>query len=99
MPGGANRYAVLVNDTLREYPVAIVLFIQGNDRIDIPFVQEFVSSVIVAGTVGNKCIHRKVCVDVPELGEGYNSGDAVMSLGINNTQEKWQVKFLLTVVR
>lgn len=99
MPGGADRYAVAIDNAALELAVAVIRFIQGNDSVDIPFAKELVCGVVVAGAVGDKGVDGKFRIEVPELGDSDDGGNAVMALGVNDTQIQGQIQFLRTVVR
>ena len=99
MPRRAYRDAVGIDYTVRELFVALVGFIQGDDSVDAPFIKELVSGVVVAGAVRDESVHCEVGVEVPELGEGDNGGNAVVTFSVNQPQVQWQVQFLRTIVR
>ena len=99
MASGTNGSTVIVNGASWILFITLACFIQSDDRIDIPFFEELVSSIIVAGAVRDKGKHIKVWVEVTELGEGDDGRNAVMALRINDTQIQRQIQFQGTIVR
>jgi len=57
-PAGADGGAVVVNtQSGRVLEVTFVLFIKGNDGIDVPMVKQLICSVVVAGGIGDECVN------------------------------------------
>lgn len=91
--------AVFVNrDGIRDGRGSAAVFIEVNERTDLPLVAEPIGGIVVMGRVQTEVTDVDIRVQGLELTQGDDGADAVMPSGIEEADMQWKVNANLRVM-
>src|SRR5690554_1721266 len=78
--------------------MTFVFFIQGNECIHSPFMQQLVCSIVVTSGISTKTAELEIRIQFSRFCKRYDSGDAIVSGCLNYTQIQRKIAFQFVVI-